>query len=403
MPAFPASRDVRPAHALRGSGEPASEAEFRGRRSQDHRSALSSHGSRLRPRPLRRTAIARLTPNLALRLALGAGQLAALYLATHAIGAFMGLRVMADLEEPAAAAEPDEDDDEADDEDDTKAAKKPIPTVKTQPDARVTRITRYNAFCPTCVPSDEVLADAAPVAPLAPRLGPEGEELEPELAGAVATQLPLALLATMEAKAPGISIATISQPEGTGVYAEGEDVMPGVELVAVNLGLVYFRNGNQGGRVEYLQVSSDDPPPPAQAPAEEGEEEEEKPKKNANEIDGASDAISCNGTSCTVERKFVDQLLANPAVLASQGNARPYAKEDLRGFRLSRVKSGTLPRMLGLRSGDVITNINGQPLDSLDGAMKLYAKLRNAAHLTIDVTRNSGGARQEIRLDISII
>ena len=331
----------------------------------------------------------------------------ALYLATHAIGAFTGWKVMADAEAPEAAeAEADEDEADEDEDEDEANKKKPIPTVKTQPDARVTRITRYNAFCPTCVPPEAVTAAAGgnPSMPAGPLLTLEGEELDPELVGAVPTQLPLALLATMEAKAPGISIATISQPDGTGIYAEGEEVIADVELVAINLGLVYLRNGQQGDRVEYLQVSSDDPPPvPTEAPEGEGEEEEEKPKKNANEIEGASDSISCNGNSCTVERKFVDQLLANPAVLASQGNARPYARDDLKGFRLSRVKTGTLPRMLGLKSGDVITAINGQPLDSLDGAMKLYAKLRSAAHLTVDVTRNKAGERQEIRLDISII
>jgi type II secretion system protein C len=344
-------------------------------------------------------AIARLTPSLALRLALGAGQLAALYLATHAIGAFVGYRVMAVAEAPEHAP-PDQADevDEADETDD-EATKKPIPTVKKQPDARVTRITRYNAFCPTCVPDDEALAAAAPLLP-SPLAGMDGE---PALAGAVRTQLPLALLATMEAKAPGISIATISQPDGTGVYAEGDEVLPNVELLAVNLGLVYLRNDSLGGRVEYLQVSSDDPPPPpTQAPDEDGKEDA-KPKKSSSEIEGASDSISCSGNSCTVERKFVDQLLANPAVLASQGAALPYSKDDLKGFRLSRVKNGSLPRMLGLRSGDVVTAINGQPLDSLDGAMKLYAKLRSASHLTVDVTRNKGGERQEIRLDVSII
>ena len=59
--------------------------------------------------------------------------------------------------------------------------------------------------------------------------------------------------------------------------------------------------------------------------------------------------------------------------------------------------------MLGLRSGDVITGINGQPLNSLDGAMKLYTKLRTASHLTVDLVRNRGGSRQQLRLDISII
>lgn len=332
----------------------------------------------------------------------------ALYLATHAIGAFTGWKVMADAEAPDTAEAEAEDADAGEDEDEDEEAnkKKPIPTVTMQPDARVTRITRYNAFCPTCVPAEAVTAaaEAAAGPPVPFALGLDGEEIEPEYPEAVRTQLPLALLATMEAKAPGISLATISQGDGsTGVFGEGEEVLPDVMLLAVNLGLVYLQNGHQDDRVEYLQVSSDDPPPvPTEAPEGEGEEEE-KPKKNANEIEGASDAINCNGNSCTVERKFIDQLLANPAVLATQANARPYARDDLKGFRLSRVKTGTLPRMLGLKSGDVITGINGQPLDSLDGAMKLYAKLRSAAHLTVDVTRNKAGEREEIRLDISII
>lgn len=348
--------------------------------------------------------IARLTPSSALRLALGAGQLVALYLATHAIGAFAGWKVMADAEAPAAEADDEDAEPEADEDDDEAKKKVAPPPSVTQPDARVTRITRYNAFCPTCAP-EEPEADAA-ATPEGPMLAGTGEL---EFPGAVKTQLPIALLATMEAGPPGISLATISQADGgTGVYAEGEEVLPRVTLLAVDLGLVYLRNHNVGGtagsRVEYLQVSSDDPPPaPTKAPDEEDDKKNEEPKKSDNEIEGASDSISCNGNSCTVERKFVDKLLANPAVLASQGNARPYAREDLKGFRLSRAKKGTLPHMLGLRSGDVITAINGQPLDSLDGAMKLYAKLRNASHLTVDVMRNKGGDRQEIRLDISII
>jgi general secretion pathway protein C len=335
-----------------------------------------------------------------------AGQLGALYLATHAIGAFMGWKVMADAESAEVEKDDEAEDEDAEaeadgDADEEGKSKPPIPTVKTQPDARLTRITRFNVFCPTCAPSEEVVAAAAAAAGLPLPPGLELEVAELEFPGAVPTQLPIALLATMEAKAPGISLATISQADGTGLYAKGDEVLPSVTLLAIDLGIVYLRNQDH---VEYLQVSSDDPPPLPKAVEEDEEgKEEEAPKKPANEIEGASDAITCNGTSCTVERKFVDQLLANPAVLASQGNARPYARDDLKGFRLSRVKSGTLPRMLGLRSGDVITAINGQPLDSLDGAMKLYTKMRNAAHLTIDVTRNKAGERQEIRLDVSIL
>lgn len=333
-----------------------------------------------------------MSPALAVRLLSGAATLLALYLATHAIGAFTGWKVMADAE-PLPTAADEEDDEDAEPEDEEDERKPTIPTVKTQPDARLTRITRYNAFCPTCVPEDAAPPPEASTLPT-PAVG------ELEYPGAVRTQLPLALLATMEAEAPGVSLATISQQDGgTGVYAEGDEVLDSVTLLAVDLGIVYLQNAS---RVEYLQVSSDDPPPlPTQGPKK--DEGKSKPKPNKNEIDGASDAISCQGMSCTVKREFVSQLLANPAILASQGNARPYARDDLKGFRLSRVKKGTVPSMLGLRSGDVITGINGQPLDSLDGAMKLYARLRNASHLTVDLTRNRAGARQELRLDISIL
>ncbi len=350
----------------------------------------------MRPRP--ETIISRSSTTLALRIALGAGRLAALYLATHAVGSFFGWQVMADAEPREALA--DVDDDEQD-EDDGKASKSKvktsngsIPYGNTQPDVRQSRVTKYNVFCPTCVPVvDEPGVIETP-------LGGTLDVQDSEYPDAIRTSLPLALVATMEAEDPGISLATISHSGGgTGVYAEGDAVLDEVTLLAVDLGIVYL--GVQA-RVEYLPMSSEEPPPP-RGPKMDTEELKPPKPKSKNEVDGASDSINCNGNSCTVDRAFVAKLLANPALLARQGNARPYSRDDLKGFRLSRVKKGTIPRMLGLRSGDVLTAINGQPLNSLDGAMKLYAKLRNASHLTVDLTRNRSGQRQEVRIDISII
>ncbi|MEM9463154.1 MAG: type II secretion system protein GspC [Myxococcota bacterium] len=350
-----------------------------------------------RSRPAR-SVIARSSANLAFRIAAGAARLAALYLATHAVGAFVGWQVMAEAEPARAAADEPKDEDDEDDEDDakTKSTKK-SKTFKSgdkQPDARLTRITRYNAFCPTCVPQ-EATPEPSPL--------PGGVDMPVlEFPDAVRTQLPLALVATMEAEAPGISLATISQNDGgTGVYAEGDEVLANVTLLTVDLGIVYLRTAT---RVEYLQLSSDEPPPkPGRTTTDTKKKDDGKTSKSKYELDGASDAIKCDGMSCTVERRFVQQLLANPAVLATQGNARPYERQGLSGFRLSRVRKGTLPRLLGLRTGDLITAINGQPLNSLDGAMKLYAKLRNASHLTVDMVRNKSGTRHEMRLDIQII
>lgn len=314
---------------------------------------------------------------MAFRVAAGAARLGALYLATHAIGAFVGWQVMAEAESPEARTdEEDDEEDEDEDEDDAKDKSKATKSKYAMGDRQ----------------PEEAVEDGPPP--------PGGDDtLELEFPDAVRTQLPLALVATMEAEAPGISLATISQHEGgTGVYAEGEQVLDNVTLLAVDLGIVYLQTAT---RVEYLQLSSDEPPPkPTKL---ESKKDDKDTKKSKYELDGAADAIKCQGMSCTVERQFVQQLLANPAMLATQGNARPYEKEGVSGFRLSRVRSGTLPRMLGLRTGDLITAINGQPLNSLDGAMKLYAKLRNASHLTVDMIRNKSGTRHEMRLDITII
>jgi len=309
----------------------------------------------------------------------------------------VGWKVMSDAAVPEVAAEEDEDEDE--DEDDAKAKSKtdkpPIPYGQTQPDLRETRITRYNVFCPTCVPAE---AEAEAEALTIPGTTEVKDSDYPE---AVKTQLPLALIATMEAEDPGISLATImrSETSTTGVYAEGEQVLDDVSLLAVDLGIVYLRNAS---RVEYLQMSAEAPPPP-KTRGKDDEKKGEPKKKNKYSIDGAADAIKCDGNSCTVERKFINQLLANPAALATQAAARPYSRDVLSGFQLSRVRKGTIPRLMGLRSGDVITSINGQPLETLDGAMKLYAKMRNASNLTVDYVRNRTGTREQHRLDIQII
>ncbi len=304
---------------------------------------------------------------------------------------------MSDAAVPEATAE-DEDEDEDEDDPKTKAKKDkpPIPFAQTQPDSRETRITRYNVFCPTCAP---VEAEAEAEGLTIPGTTDVKDSDYPD---AVKTQLPLALIATMEAEDPGISLATImrSETSTTGVYAEGEQVLDNVSLLAVDLGIVYLRNA---ARVEFLQMSAEAPPPPKTRGDKDEKKKEPEKKKNKYAIDGAADAIKCDGNSCTVERKFINQLLANPAALATQAAARPYTRDVLSGFQLSRVRKGTIPRMMGMRSGDVVTSINGQPLETLDGAMKLYAKLRNASHLTVDYVRNRTGTREQHRLDIQII
>ncbi|MCA9655851.1 MAG: hypothetical protein KC501_38450 [Myxococcales bacterium] len=306
----------------------------------------------------------------------------------------MGWQIMADvppLEARVSDEEPEDDEGDAD----ATTPNKEYQYASRQPDARQATITSYNVFCPTCAPLEEGgEAGAAEEAVAGPRRG------QSEYPEAVRTQLPLALVATMEADDPGISLATLSYADGgTSVFAEGEEVLDDVTLLSVHLGIVYL---GQAGRVEYLPLGDDVPPPKPKVPQPAAEDEKE-PTKSKVELDGASDAIACNGNSCTVERRFVEQLLASPAQLATQATVRPYDKQGLQGFQLQRVRKGTIPRMLGFRSSDVIKSINGQDIRSVDEAMRLFGRLRSASHLSIDFVHGVKGKRYEKRLEIDII
>ena len=241
----------------------------------------------------------------------------------------------------------------------------------------------YNPFCPECVETPEV--EVAPSDPDAP------------FEGAARTELPLELVATMEAAPPGRSIATLAGAEGTGAFAAGDRVLPGVRLVLVEEGAVLLQ---RGGALEYLEMGAEPVAKPKKA------QSRRKPttdRRRPWELEGAREAVECNGWNCTVERSFIESLTRNPAQLASQARVRPYARDGLRGFRFSRVRTGTLPQLLGLRSGDVVTEVNGRHLETMDAALAMASRLRTSSHLSIGLTRNRGGERLPLRLEIQIV
>src|SRR5437660_1336549 len=57
------------------------------------------------------------------------------------------------------------------------------------------------------------------------------------------------------------------------------------------------------------------------------------------------------------------------------------------GFLVRQVQSGSLYEKLGLRPGDVIRNVNGQPLTSMDDVMRLYQQFGTAQRVLVDVQR----------------
>lgn len=256
-------------------------------------------------------------------------------------------------------------------------------TTSSRKQAIANMLVTGNIFCPTCAPEPELEADPSALSgPLRP--------------GEIKSRLPLMLLATMESDDPAYSMATILHTDSNTLapYSPNDMVRAGVVVTSVERGRVVFRNGAQ---LEYIELGVA-PPPPVTATATTAAIPK-PPNPNSREIDGALEAISCDKdfTSCTVDKAFVEKLLAKPAQLTKQARIVPAVRDgETKGYKFYGIRPGSLPKLLGMKNGDLLTSVNGQQLESLDQAMDLYTKLRRASHLSVTIERKGKQVQKEI-------
>ena len=103
----------------------------------------------------------------------------------------------------------------------------------------------------------------------------------------------------------------------------------------------------------------------------------------------AAAAIRCESdTRCTIDRSFLDTLLANPEALARQARIVPSMRDGVtRGFKLYGLRRGSVLEALGLHNGDLVASVNGHDLDSHTEALEVYTKLRTASKLELALER----------------
>jgi type II secretion system protein C len=98
-------------------------------------------------------------------------------------------------------------------------------------------------------------------------------------------------------------------------------------------------------------------------------------------------------------RAEVAQTMQNPSAFFSQMRALPHfvnGKTD--GFSISQVAPGSVFEQLGLQNGDLLTEIDGQPVTNPMQAMGLMQSIKTAS--AIDLTINRGGQPTSVHLDL---
>jgi membrane-associated protease RseP (regulator of RpoE activity) len=89
-----------------------------------------------------------------------------------------------------------------------------------------------------------------------------------------------------------------------------------------------------------------------------------------------------------LSRAFVERLFASPMALARSMRIVPALRDGKPvGFKLFAIRAGSVFARLGFLNGDTMVRINGLELTSPDKALEVYAKLRTATSIQIELER----------------
>ena len=187
----------------------------------------------------------------------------------------------------------------------------------------------------------------------------------------------LVLAGTIATQDPKHGIAIISAGGPSKVYSVGDNVN-GASLYSVYLDHVIL---DRGGTLETLLLPRQLPPDRSQASAR---------RVSANQRTVA--AVDNVRRMVQQDPGILDQVMRT---VASYDNAAG----KLRGFRAYPGRNRAIFNKLGLKPGDLVTAINGQPLDDPQHSQEVFNTIQTSDHVTVTLER--GGQRQDISLNIA--
>jgi general secretion pathway protein C len=114
----------------------------------------------------------------------------------------------------------------------------------------------------------------------------------------------------------------------------------------------------------------------------------------------AEDGFERRGGSIKLSGSFRDKVINNDlSKIMMQASAIPnYVNGQIKGFKLLQIDEGSIYDNAGFKDEDVITSINGTPLDNISATIKLLNSLKNETHIEVEYER--GGESKTTTIDV---
>lgn len=200
-----------------------------------------------------------------------------------------------------------------------------------------------------------------------------------ELTEAPDTRLDLTLLGILAATADRGSRALIGASNGEEKpYAIGDDVVRGVRLQAIFPDRVILA---RGGQLETLRLDRD------------------APNRSAGTPTSVAEAPASGSTDTAAMLSTIRQeLLTDPSRASEYIRIQPASSGgQLRGYRIYPGRDRAAFNAVGLRPGDLVTQVNGIQLNDANTALQMLGQLSQASSISVMVDR--GGQQQVVNVN----
>ncbi|MGL6224506.1 MAG: type II secretion system protein GspC [Steroidobacteraceae bacterium] len=180
-----------------------------------------------------------------------------------------------------------------------------------------------------------------------------------------ASQMPLVLVGTIANTDPTLGYAIIGEnPAAAKVYSVGKTITGGTKLHSVYPDRAIL---DRGGKLEALLL----------------------PKKFQGGGMSASVPPGANPADPMLGDRLRQLAAANPAAITDVMRPQPvFANGQQRGYRVYPGRSRAVFNRLGLLPGDLVTAINGTPLDDPSRGMDVLQTLNSSPTATVTIERN---------------
>lgn len=110
--------------------------------------------------------------------------------------------------------------------------------------------------------------------------------------------------------------------------------------------------------------------------------------------------VSAYPRKITLNRERMESALENLGELMDQATIRPHIEDGrASGISITGIKPNALFRRMRLRNGDIITGVNGRPIESVEDAIAIFEDFNSASEIKIDIKRRGRNQTLDYRIE----